>query len=84
MIKKIEVPSIIKAAGNKPKRIEEYIGRVNSGSEEISIARMVSPQGWTEPRQKPAFDEYTLVLRGALSLSFGDGSEMVVRANTSG
>jgi mannose-6-phosphate isomerase-like protein (cupin superfamily) len=63
---KIEGPSIIEAAGNKPKRIEEYIGRVNSGTAAVSVARMVSPPGWKEPGQRPEFDEYTVVLKGRL------------------
>jgi mannose-6-phosphate isomerase-like protein (cupin superfamily) len=79
MIKKIERPTIIKAAGNKPKRIEEYIGRVNSGTTEVSIARLISPQGWIEPEQKPEFDEYTVVLKGALRLKLRDG-ELEVHA----
>lgn len=62
----IEKPTRIEAAGNKPKLIEEYIGRVNSGTEAISVARMRSPGGWVEPGQRPEFDEYTLVLRGTL------------------
>ncbi len=61
-----QLPSIIKAAGNKTKIIEEYIGRVNSSTESVSIARMKSPEGWTEPGQTPAFDEYTVVLKGML------------------
>lgn len=59
-------PTIIKAAGNKPKVIEEFIGRVNSQSADVSIARMNSPAGWIEPGQTPEFDEYSLVLRGLL------------------
>jgi mannose-6-phosphate isomerase-like protein (cupin superfamily) len=66
MPKIIESPTVIKAAGNKPKQIEEYIGRINSKNDEISIARMKSPSGWIEPGQMPEFDEYTLVLRGML------------------
>ena len=62
----INKPSIIEAAGNLPKKIEEFFGRVNSGSQEISIARMTSPPGWVEPGQRPEFDEYTIVLKGAL------------------
>ena len=62
----IQAPSVIEAAGNKPKIIEEYIGRVNSGSAEVSVARMRSPSGWVEPGQTPEFDEYTVVLRGML------------------
>jgi len=69
----VTAPSIIEAAGNKPKIIEEFIGRVNSGTTELSIARMSSPQGWTEPGQKPEFDEYTLVLDGMLRIQFKDG-----------
>ena len=62
----IKSPSIIKAAGNKPKVIEEFIGRVNSDTEGVSIARMKSPAGWIEPGQTPEFDEYTIVLKGML------------------
>jgi mannose-6-phosphate isomerase-like protein (cupin superfamily) len=70
----IRKPSIVKAAGNKPKVIEEFIGRVNSGTEKISIARMKSPAGWTEPPQKPEFDEYTLVLKGMLMVTTAEGT----------
>jgi len=63
---KISSPSIITAAGNKPKKIEEFIGRVNSKTSSVSIARMTSPSGWVEPGQKPEFDEYTVVLKGML------------------
>lgn len=59
-------PSIIQAAGNKPKIIEEYVGRANTGTAAVSIARMKSPGGWEEPGQRPEFDEYTVVLRGLL------------------
>ena len=69
----VTTPSVIEAAGNKPKIIEEFIGRINSGTTELSIARMSSPQGWTEPGQKPEFDEYTLVLDGMLRIQFKDG-----------
>lgn len=62
----IKSPSIIKAVGNKPKIIEEFIGRVNSDTEGVSIARMKSPSGWIEPGQTPEFDEYTIVLKGML------------------
>jgi mannose-6-phosphate isomerase-like protein (cupin superfamily) len=62
----IHAPSVIQAAGNKPKVIEEYIGRVNSDTAALSIARMTSPCGWEEPGQTPEFDEYTVVLRGLL------------------
>jgi mannose-6-phosphate isomerase-like protein (cupin superfamily) len=66
---KIDKPAIIKAAGNKPKVIEEFVGRVNSGTDGLSIARMKSPSGWIEPGQRPEFDEYTLVLKGTLRVS---------------
>jgi len=62
----IKTPTIIESAGNKPKIIEEFFGRVNSKTEEISIAKMTSPQGWVEPGQRPEFDEYTVVLKGIL------------------
>ena len=67
-MKKISSPSIIESAGNKPKVIEEYVGRVNSGTNSISIAKMSSPSGWKEPGQKPQFDESTIVLRGTLKV----------------
>jgi mannose-6-phosphate isomerase-like protein (cupin superfamily) len=57
---------MIEAAGNKPKIIEEFIGKVNSSNEQVSIAKMKSPAGWQEPGQTPEFDEYTLVLKGML------------------
>ena len=62
----IPSPSRITAAGNKPKLIDEFVGRVNNGEARLSIARMQSPSGWQEPGQRPEFDEYTLVLAGAL------------------
>jgi mannose-6-phosphate isomerase-like protein (cupin superfamily) len=65
---KIKAPTIITAAGNKPKKIEEFVGRVNTNTESLSIARMVSPSGWVEPGQQPEFDEYTLVLKGMLKV----------------
>jgi len=64
----IEAPATIAAAANPPKQIEEYIGRLKNGNEAISIARMVSPGGWQEPGQTPEFDEYTLVLKGAVRI----------------
>lgn len=66
-------PTIVEAAGNKPKRIEEFIGCVNSQDSTISVARMVSPEGWTEPGQRPDFRELTLVLRGSLQVEFEGG-----------
>src|SRR5947209_18838098 len=68
-MKHISKPAVIAAAGNKPKRIEEFIGRVSSGTSDLSIARMTSPSGWVEPGQTPEFDEYTVVLRGALRVT---------------
>src|SRR5919197_1094812 len=62
----IESPSTIEAAGTKPKLIEEFVGRVNTGEERLSVARMRSPAGWIEPGQRPEFDEWTLVLDGTL------------------
>jgi mannose-6-phosphate isomerase-like protein (cupin superfamily) len=70
----IQQPSIVQAAGNKPKIIEEFIGRVNSKTEAVSIARMKSPSGWVEPGQTPQFDEYTVVLRGSLRVTTQSGS----------
>ncbi|MCU0976035.1 MAG: hypothetical protein MUC71_06940 [Steroidobacteraceae bacterium] len=62
----IEGPTVVAAVGTKPKRIEEFVGRVNTATAGVSIARMTSPAGWVEPGQRPAFDEYTLVLEGCL------------------
>jgi mannose-6-phosphate isomerase-like protein (cupin superfamily) len=69
----IESPTVIKAAGTKPKRIEEFAGRVNSGHAGVSVARMVSPQGWIEPGQRPEFEEITIVLKGLLRVEHGTG-----------
>ena len=66
MTKIIKKPTEIKAHGNKPKIIQEFIGRMNSNTENVSIAKMNSPEGWTEPGQTPEFDEYTFVLNGTL------------------
>jgi mannose-6-phosphate isomerase-like protein (cupin superfamily) len=68
----IESPAIVQAAGNKAKRIEEFVGRVNSGTEAVSVAKMTSPQGWIEAGQTPDFDEFTLVLRGMLIVEHGN------------
>ena len=67
-MKKITMPAAIQAAGNKAKLIQEYIGRVNSGTESVSVAKMNSPEGWMEPGQTPEFDEYTVVLHGTLQV----------------
>ena len=69
----IKQPTKIKAAGNKPKIIQEYIGRVNSKTKKVSIAHMKSPSGWIEPGQRPEFNEYTLVLKGVLRVQFKKG-----------
>ena len=69
----IAQPTVIKAAGNKPKRIEEFAGRVNSGHASVSIARMVSSPGWQEPGQRPEFEEITVVLRGMLRVEHAAG-----------
>jgi mannose-6-phosphate isomerase-like protein (cupin superfamily) len=66
-------PTVVQAVGNKPKQIEEFIGRVNSNTSALSIARMKSPPGWVEPGQIPDFDEYTVVLRGSLRVTSRDG-----------
>jgi mannose-6-phosphate isomerase-like protein (cupin superfamily) len=70
----IDSPTIIQAAGTRPKRIEEYAGRVNSGHQSVSVARMVSPEGWQEPGQRPEFEEITLVLRGVLRVEHDSGT----------
>jgi mannose-6-phosphate isomerase-like protein (cupin superfamily) len=69
----ISKPTRIEAAGNKPKLIDEYIGRVNSKHGQISVAHMRSPRGWIEPGQKPDFDEFTIVLKGMLRVKHQDG-----------
>ena len=74
MPKLIDKPSRITAAGNKPKLIDEYIGRVNSGTSAASVAHMRSPQGWMEPGQTPEFDEFTVVLKGTLRVEHKEGS----------
>jgi mannose-6-phosphate isomerase-like protein (cupin superfamily) len=75
----ISNPTVIAPAGNKPKRIEEYAGRVNSGHESVSVARMVSPEGWLEPGQRPVFEEITVVLKGMLRVEH-EGGQLDVRA----
>lgn len=75
----IAQPTIIEAAGNKPKKIEEYTGRVNSGHSQVSVARMVSPAGWQEPGQRPEFEEITVVLKGLLRVEH-EGGVLDVRA----
>ena len=75
----IAAPARVEAAGNKPKLIDEYFGRVNSGHAEVSIAHMRSPGAWREPGQKPEFDEFTVVLKGTLHVEYTGGA-MDVRA----
>ena len=75
----IEAPTVIKAAGTKPKLIEEYAGRVNSGHQTVSVARMKSPSGWVEPGQRPEFEEITVVLNGMLRVEH-EGGSLEVRA----
>ncbi len=75
----IEAPTVIQAAGNKPKLIEEYAGRVRTGTRDVSIARMKSPSGWQEPGQRPEFQEITVVIRGVLKVEF-EGGSLDVRA----
>ena len=69
----ISSPTVIEAAGNLPKVIEEFVGRVNTGTDSVSVARMRSPSGWVEPGQTPQFDEYTVVFRGMLRVETRDG-----------
>ena len=75
----IQAPAVVQAAGTKPKKIEEYVGRVNSGHAGVSVARMVSPTGWQEPGQRPQFAEITVVLRGTLRVEY-EGGALDVRA----
>ncbi len=75
----IDRPTMIEAAGNKPKQIEEFAGRVNSSHETVSIARMRSPAGWEEPGQRPEFEEISLVLNGMLRVEY-EGGVFEVRA----
>ena len=77
---KTEAPQIIVAAGNKPKIIEEYVGRIATANHLVSIARMISPGGWYEPAQTPEFDEYSIVLRGELHVKIDEGETIVLSA----
>jgi mannose-6-phosphate isomerase-like protein (cupin superfamily) len=74
MPKLISGPSVVQAAGNRPKKIEEYAGLVNSGHAGVSVARMVSPGGWQEPGQRPDFEEISVVLRGTLRVEHAGGT----------
>jgi ethanolamine utilization protein EutQ len=69
----VPAPTRVTAAGNKPKLIDEYVGRVNTATPTVSVAHMRSPAGWEEPGQRPEFDEYTLVLRGMLRVEHAGG-----------
>jgi mannose-6-phosphate isomerase-like protein (cupin superfamily) len=75
----IDGPSRVQAAGTKPKLIDEFVGRVNTGESRLSVARMQSPEGWVEPGQRPEFDEWTVVLEGALHIEH-EGGALDVRA----
>jgi quercetin dioxygenase-like cupin family protein len=77
MVRLIKSPAVVQAAGNKPKVIKEFVGRVNTGTAALSIAKMESPPGWVEPGQTPDFDEYTQVLKGALQVETRSGSLLV-------
>ena len=78
----INQPTRIQAAGNKPKIIQEHVGRVNTGHQQVSVAHMISPQGWLEPGQRPEFEEVTVVLKGTLRVEY-EGGVMDVRAGQS-
>lgn len=75
----IKKPTVVAAVGSKPKQIEEFVGRVNSGHENISVARMKSPAGWKEPGQRPEFEEITFILSGMLRVEY-EGGSLDVRA----
>src|SRR3954464_16086620 len=77
MAQHIAKPTIVAAAGNLPKKIAEFIGRVNSGTSSVSVAQRTSPAGWSEPGQTPEFDEYTVVLRGVLRVETREGEHIV-------
>jgi mannose-6-phosphate isomerase-like protein (cupin superfamily) len=74
----IAAPTRIQAAGNKPKLIDEFVGRVNTGTADVSIARMRSPSGWSEPRQRPEFTEWTIVLSGMVRVEHAGGTLDVI------
>jgi quercetin dioxygenase-like cupin family protein len=87
MAKLIQSPTVVHAAGNQPKLIEEFVGRVNTSTSEVSVARMKSPEGWREPGQRPGFDEITVVLSGAVvveteaeTLKVAAGQAVIARA----
>jgi ethanolamine utilization protein EutQ (cupin superfamily) len=76
---KIDLPSRVTAAGNKPKLIDEFVGRVNTQESRLSVALMQSPAGWEEPGQRPEFDEWTVVLEGSIDVEF-EGGQLSVAA----
>lgn len=76
----VPAPTTIEVPGEPPKEILEFVGRVNTQTEGVSIAVMTAPQGWEEPGQRPAFDEWTVVLEGSLRVEH-EGGELVVSAN---
>ena len=78
----INQPTRIQAVGNKPKIIQEHVGRVNTGHQQVSVAHMISPEGWLEPGQRPEFEEVTVVLKGTLRVEY-EGGAMDVRAGQS-
>ena len=82
MPKLIKQPTLIKAVGNKSKQIAEFIGRVNSGHAQVSVARMKSPEGWKEPGQTPEFEEISIVLSGVLCVEYKDGKREVHAGET--
>ena len=81
MFQHLHQASIIQAAGNKPKQIQEFFGRVNSKTEACSLARMISPEGWQEPGQRPEFSEYTIVLKGVVVVEDEAGKGYEIKAN---
>ena len=82
MIRHIKSPLVVQAAGNMTKLIEEYVGRVNTGSDALSVAKMKSPEGWVEPGQAPDFEEISIVLHGTLVVSSGDGEHPIKAGET--
>ena len=72
----IDHSTVVAASGNKPKKIEEYVGRVNSQDDHVSVAKMTSPEGWVEPGQTPEFGEITLILKGHLKVEFRGGERL--------
>jgi hypothetical protein len=82
MARLFAAPTVIPAAGQPPKIIEEFVGRVNSATSKLSIAKMTSPSGWREQGQTPEFDEFTVVLRGQLQVETRDAVHPIPRARS--